>query len=100
MDEHLAQIRIPPLTDSPSLRLSSGRPLPRYQPQPGRELSSLGKGRSVPEGRDYGGGHHKAHSRDRLPPRTTLVAALGQLQAFAPALAMPQQWISLPTQKI
>src|SRR3979490_2334301 len=47
VDKHLAQIWIAPLTDPQQFRFSSGRPLPGYQPQPGRKLASLVKGGPV-----------------------------------------------------
>src|ERR1700693_2204949 len=100
MDEHLAQIRIAPLTDSQQLRLPSGRPLPWYQTQPGRKLSSLVKGRSVPDGRDYGRGHQGADSGDLLQPSAGLVAAGDQLQVFTQALDLQLQMFPLLPKKI
>ncbi len=76
MDEHLAQIRIAPLTDSQQLRLPSGRPLPWYQTQPGRKLSSLVKGRSVPDGRVVslvsGGLYYRWHQSKPLTEKDTI----------------------------
>jgi len=76
VDEHLAQIGIPPFTDPQQLCLASGGPLSRYQPQPRRKLSSLVKGGTVSDGR-YDRGSNQG------PPLLGSAAAEHRLHRYA-----------------
>src|SRR6478752_5081702 len=86
MDEHLAQIRIPPLTDSQQLRLPSGRPLPGYQTQPGGKLPPLFEGGAVADGRYDSRGHQGADSGDSLQANAGVMAAGDLLEILPQAL--------------
>jgi hypothetical protein len=58
--QNLAQVGVATLADTQKTGLASGRELPRHNPEPGRELTTLTEGGAVADGGDDSGGDDRS----------------------------------------
>jgi hypothetical protein len=75
VDQHATQINVAALADAVELLLAPGGVLPRHHPNPGYEVPSATKGRSVADGGHRGGGGKRAKAGDlpELPAACILI---------------------------
>src|SRR5215470_15986918 len=68
VDEHASQIDIAALADAQPLLFAAGGVLPGYDPQPGGEVASAPKGRSIADSGHSGAGDQRAEAGNLPQP--------------------------------